>query len=192
MEHSWVHPRDAGGAAEDCALAAGPLTLTDLTAAPRFGIKGAGSAGWFTALGVALPKVNGVVDWGGMRLVRLGREDLVLLAEGAAGALHEIRSAWEAATGPRGWNAWRDEGWAWLRLAGPALDEAMTRLCALDLRSAAFGAERVAQTRLSGVEVILFRYAQGFDILFDISLTAHLLRLIADTAMDLTPTERDQ
>ena len=191
MEARKVYPRDPGGAAEGLALPTGPLAVADLTAVPRFGLKGAGSAGWLAAQGAGLPGVNGIAEWRGMRILRLGREDLLLLAEGAAGALAQTNADWEAEAGPRGWPSWREEGWAWVRLSGPATGEAMARLCALDLRPAAFGDERIAQTRFGGVEVVLFRSGACFDILFDITLTAHVIGLIATVADDLCRMEHE-
>lgn len=190
MQVRPVYPRDPGGGAEGLPIPAGPLALADLTTAPRFGLKGAGSAAWLAGKGAVLPAVNGIVEWRGMRLLRLGREDLLLLAEGEGGALAQTVSAWQSEPGPRGWSAWREEGWAWFRLSGLALDAAMARLCALDLRPAAFGANRIAQTRISGVEAVLFRSAAGFDILFDITLTAHVIGLIAAATSDLLQMEQ--
>lgn len=184
-----VHPRNPGGAAEGLALPKGPLDLTDLTAAPRFGLKGSGSTAWLVGHGEALPEVNRLAEWQGMRLLRLGREDLLLLAEDAGEALDRTLDSWRAYPGPRGWSAWREEGWAWFRLSGPALDEAMARLCAVDLRPTIFPGDRIAQTRICGVEAVVLRGGRGFDILFDIALTAHLIGRVTAATHDLWQRE---
>jgi sarcosine oxidase, subunit gamma len=146
-----VFPFEPGGAAHGTALPAAAIMLTDLTASPRFGLKGGGSAAWLTEHGVALPAINRIGNHRGMRVLRLGNEDILLLAEDAGEALAELRSAWEGDSGPKGYSSWREEGWAWMRLSGPALAEAMSQLCALDLRADRFGADDIAQTRVGHI-----------------------------------------
>lgn len=180
-----VFPLSAGGAAHGLALPAGALSVSDLTALPRFGLKGAGSAAWLEAAGAPVPGINALADWRGLRLLRLGREDLLVLGD-KGGDLAALRGDWEATTGPRGWSSWREEGWAWFRLEGPALAEAMARLCALDLRPAAFGSAAIAQTRVGGIEAVLLRTGPAFDVLFDITLTATMARILAEATHDLT------
>lgn len=180
-----VFPLSAAGSAQGTTLPAGPLTVSDLTAKPRFGLKGAGSLAWLEAAGAPVPGFNGIADWRGLRVLRLGREDFLLLGD-QGGDLAALRGEWESTTGARGWSSWREEGWAWFRLDGPALPEAMARLCALDLRPEAFGNTAIAQTRVGGIEAVLFRTGPAFDILFDITLTATMARILAATTHDLT------
>lgn len=177
-----IFPFMPGGAAHGTALPVGSVALTDMTASPRFGLKGPGSADWLAAQGIALPEVNRIGIWRSTRVLRLGKGDIVLLTESAAEALAELKAAWDCEAGPKGYSSWREEGWAWLRLSGPRLPEAMSRLCALDLRSSRFGAEDIAQTRVGHIEAVLFRSADAFDVLFDITASAFFARQVEAVA----------
>jgi sarcosine oxidase subunit gamma len=172
-------PFQPGGAAEGTPLPSGCITLGDLTALPRFGLKGPGSAAWLTAAGVPLPPVNRVCVHRGMRVLRLGGEDILLSAETGEPPFDEIRAAWEADTGSKGYSSWREEGWAWMRLSGPALGPALARLCALDLRPGRFGDDEISQTRFAGVEAVLLRAADALDIFFDVTASAFVARTVA-------------
>lgn len=174
-----IFPFMPGGAAHATKLPAGAITLTDITASPRFGLKGPGSADWLAAQGVPLPSVNRIDAYKGTRVLRLGKEDIVLLAEDAAETLLDLKSAWHGDAGPKGYSSWRDEGWAWMRLSGPGLDQGMSRLCALDLRHSHFGAGEIAQTRVGHVEAVLFRSGDAFDVLFDVTASAFFARTVA-------------
>jgi sarcosine oxidase subunit gamma len=117
-----------------------------------------------------------------MRVLRLGREDVLLLDDDAAGDLGGLITAWNAETGPKGYSAWREEGWAWMRLTGPGLEEAMARLCALDLRPKHFGEDDLAQTRVGELEAVLVRVEGGYDLFFDITASAFFARAVAAAA----------
>ena len=179
---SAIYPLQQGGAASDSIGALAPddaLTVHDLTAAPRFGIKGMGSAAWFAAQGISLPAINRHNVQHGVHLLRLGTNDIVCLSTTPNGTeIADLRRSWNDAASPKGYVSWREEGWAWLRLTGTALGGAMARLCALDLRPSSFAGDEVAQTRFAYMDAIVFRSAAGFDILFDITLTAHVLTAI--------------
>ncbi|MEI9401223.1 hypothetical protein [Mesorhizobium argentiipisi] len=177
-----IYPFMPGGAAGSTKLISDAVVLSDLTGRPRFGLKGGGSAAWLAAQGVTLPAVNRIGDHRGMRVLRLGNEDILLLAESAGETLAEVKAAWQAAAAPKGFSSWREEGWAWMRLSGPGLAEAMSSLCALDLRLQKFGADDIAQTRVGNIEAVTFRSPTGFDILFDITASAYFARAVAAVA----------
>ncbi|MER8827840.1 hypothetical protein NKH73_07260 [Mesorhizobium sp. M0938] len=181
-----VFPFMPGGSAADTPLPSGAVALTDLTASSRFGLKGGGSADWLAAKGVPLPAVNRVGAYGGMRVLRLGGEDILLLAEGADDALAELSHSWHGAAAPKGYSSWREEGWAWMRLSGAKASEAMSRLCAVDLRAGRFSAEELAQTRVGHIEAVTFRSQAGFDVLFDITASAFFARIVAAVAKHCT------
>ena len=101
MAASPVFPFMPGGAADGTRLPSGAVMLTDLTGSLRFGLKGGGSAGWLASQGVPLPAVNRIGSWRGTRVLRLGNEDILLLAEGADNALAELASTWHGATRQR-------------------------------------------------------------------------------------------
>ncbi|MBN9549888.1 MAG: hypothetical protein J0H31_13680 [Alphaproteobacteria bacterium] len=177
-----IYPFMPGGAADGTKLVSGAIVLSDLTSQPRFGLKGGGSAAWLAAQGIPLPAVNRIGDHRGMRILRLGNEDVLLLAEDDAKTLAEVKAAWNAAAAPKGYSSWREEGWAWMQLSGPRLAEAMSSLCALDLRPQKFGADDIAQTRVGHIEAVTFRSPAGFDILFDITASAYFARVVAAVA----------
>ncbi|RUV23697.1 hypothetical protein [Mesorhizobium sp. M7A.F.Ca.MR.245.00.0.0] len=186
MAPSAVFPFMAGGAAHGTKLPIGAVTLSDLTATPRFGLKGGGGAAWLTAHGIALPAVNRIGAHHGMRILRLGNEDILLLAEGAAEALAELKAAWANDAGAKAYSSWREEGWAWMRLSGPHAPQAMERLCALDLRADQFGVEDITQTRVGHIEAVTFRSQAGFDVLFDVTASAYFARTAAAVARHCT------
>jgi sarcosine oxidase subunit gamma len=184
-----VFPFMPGGAADRTALPTGAIALTDLTATPRFGLKGAGSADWLAAKGITLPAVNRIRVHNGMRVLRLGNEDILLLAERDGKGLAELVTAWHSDVAPKGYSSWREEGWAWMRLSGPLVSAAMTRLCALNLRPERFQSDEIAQTRVAHIEAVTFRSETGFDILFDITASAFFARAVAAVAKQCTEME---
>lgn len=186
MAASPVFPFMPGGAADGTRLPSGAVMLTDLTGGFRFGLKGGGSAGWLASQGVPLPAVNRLGSWRGTRVLRLGNEDILLLAEGPDSALAELASTWHGATAPKGYSSWREEGWAWMRVSGPQAPRAMERLCALDLRADKFSAEDIAQTRVGHIEAVMVRSQAGFDVLFDVTASAYFARTVAAAARHCT------
>lgn len=177
-----LYPFMSGGAAAGTALPTGALTLTDLTALPRFGLKGAGSADWLTRRGVSLPDVNRCADHGGLRVLRLGREDILVTGEDDPAALHAIAEAWHADAGAKGYWAWREEGWTWMRISGSGADAAMQSLCAVDLRTGRFASDAIAQTRVAHIEAVTLRSPTGYDVFFDITASAFFARAVAAVA----------
>ena len=189
-----VYPLQRDGAAEDATALLGgleSLTIEDRTSHPRWGIKGPGSADWLAAHGLTLPLVNRHMLIHGMRLLRLGRNDITVLAKpGTAGPLANLRHDWERSSGPKGYSSWREESWAWLALSGDALDAALERLCAIDLRPGRFAADQLALTRFAHVDAVVFRSGASVQVLFDITATAAVLRTIRQAAGVLdTPTQ---
>ena len=72
-------PLSAGSSAQDTRLPTGAVGLVDLTAEPRFGIKGPGSSAWLEGCGITLPPVNRIGRHGGLRVLRLGSEDFLIV-----------------------------------------------------------------------------------------------------------------
>lgn len=167
-------PLSTGGSAQDTSLPSGAVELVDLTAKPRFGIKGPGSSAWLEGYGITLPPVNRIGTHGDLRVLRLGGEDFLLID----GELDMLTARWNNATAPRGYWSWREEGWAWMRLSGPAVDAIMARLCALDPRAGRFCEDEIAQTRVAQLEAVLVRAGERFDVFFDIAATAFFVRTV--------------
>jgi sarcosine oxidase subunit gamma len=169
-------PLSPGGPAEGVVLPAGAVDLVDLTATPRMGLKGPGSSAWLAAQGFALPAVNRIAWQDGVRVLRLGTEDLLVTGEGCPA----LATLWQAGKGSRGYWSWREEGWAWMRLSGPLAAAAMARLCAVDLREESMPDDMLVQTRVAQLEAVVLRDAGAFEIFFDIASTALFARTVAD------------
>ena len=184
-----VFPLQRGGAAEDAASLLGgreSLTIEDRTSYPRWGIKGPGSADWLAAHGLMLPPINRHTLIHGMTLLRLGRNDITVLADPAtAGSVADLRRDWEGSSGPKGYPSWREESWAWLALSGDAVETTLERLCAIDLRPGRFAADELAQSRFAQVDAVLFRSGASVQVFFDITATAAVLRAIRQAAGSL-------
>jgi sarcosine oxidase subunit gamma len=181
-------PLSAGGSAQDTRLPSGAVGLVDLTAEPRFGIKGPGSSAWLEGCGITLPPVNRIGTHGGLRVLRLGSEDFLIVD----GELDTLTARWNNAAGPRGYWSWREEGWAWMRLSGPAVNSIMARLCALDLRAGRLREDEIAQTRVSQLEAVLVRAGEGFDVFFDIAATAFFVRTVILAAKQVAGERRSR
>lgn len=179
-------PLSPGGSAEGLALPNGTVVLDDLTAHHRFGLKGPGSAAWAERQGIGLPGVNRVGQIDGLRVLRLGTEDL--LFTGAASTA--VAAHWHADAGPRGYSSWREEGWAWMRLSGPCAQAVMARLCAVDLRPGHFSADELAQTRVAGIEAVVLRADADFELFFDIASTAHAVSSVIHVAERLAHADQ--
>jgi sarcosine oxidase, subunit gamma len=173
-----IFPLSPDGAASGVPLPHTGIALADFTARPRFGVKGPGTSAWLASQVGPLPAINHVVSQGGLRIHRLGGEDVLVTGTGC----DALAAAWRSAGGPRGYWSWREEGWAWLRLDGAGAGDVMARLCAVDLRPGRFPPDGLAQTRMAQVDTIIVPDGSGFDLFFDIASTAFVVRSIASAA----------
>jgi sarcosine oxidase subunit gamma len=182
-----VFPLQPGGAAVEfggCLGDHGALRISDRTTWPRFGIKGPGSADWFGGTGMALPPLNVLAERTDMTVLRLGHNDIMVLATGVSSTgVLQLRDRWQAAAGPKGFSSWREEAWAWLHLDGPGLADVLAGCCAVDLRPARFAADQIAQTRFAHVDAVVLCRKTGVDVLFDISATGAVLKTIREVAV---------
>ena len=137
--------------------AAGPRIL-DLSARPRTGLRGPGVPGWCARHGIAFPdRINDLVSGGGRAVARLGQSEILILPDSDAAALPPL------STGV--FDAYREEGWLWLRLAGGDRRACLARLCSADLRPAKTPPGSVLQTQIVALDaVLIFRCAAGTDV----------------------------
>ncbi len=174
-------PLSPGGAADNVTLIDDVITLTDLTPLPRFGLKGRGSAAWLQTQGRPLPQINQIANG----VLRLGREDLVVVE-----AADDLRAKWHAAPSPKGYNAWREETWAWMHLSGQHLGDVLAKICPVDLSPAAFKDNQIAQTRVGYLEAIIWRHThegrEGFSVFFDIAATAFFANAVTTAAREFS------
>lgn len=154
--------------------------VLDLSAVARFGLRGPGTAAWLTSQGYSLPTaINRVEQALGMRIARLGQDEVLILPTDPPDvvALSDLRRAWVSAECAKGYDAYRDEGWCWLRLTGPGINDALSLLTAADTRAAAFPPGGVLQTRAMHLDTVLLRGGSeaAVDLFFDVSSSEYAL-----------------
>lgn len=161
--------------------------LLDLSPLPRLGLRGPGTSAWLAGQGCLPPEtIHRSAEAEGMTIVRLGAEEVVILSDPLARSdrLARLRQDWQAATGPKGFDAYRDEGWCWFCLTGPAVHDALPLLTAIDTRPHAFGPGAVVQTRALHMDAVLVRNDRGetpgVDILFDVASSGFAVDFITD------------
>ena len=168
--------------------------VLDCTGIERLGLRGPGTMDWLAAEGLAAPDVVNMAITlpDGISVLRLGQQEVLLTAPpGASGArLGELRRAWrESAVPAKGYDAYRDEGWAWFVVSGPAAPALMRRISMTDLRPERLGHGQVAQTRALHLDVVIARLDRfgtiSYDIFFDIASAAFALHVLTETAAGL-------
>jgi len=174
------HAHDLAGTAAEPTV-----RLFDLTTCDRFGLKGAGSRAWLAGQGLAIPAaINTWCATPGhdLDVLRLGGEDLVVLSRPGtpSGSPSALRTLWKAEGGMRkGYDAWRDESWAWFHLCGSGLTTLMAMTCPVDLQPHGFGLHAIVQTRVAQMDCIVVRSDRtglpGFDLFFDVASSAFML-----------------
>lgn len=191
MNHSntlRIYPLNENGSAQDYSLISSDvITLVDFSSTPRFGLKGKGTVAFLKSLGMEVPEVN--CAYTDPIVMRLGREEAVVLSDPQVGEpLSELRNAWNVAEAPKGFDAWRDETWAWMHLSGPLVFDIMSKICPVDMRDGVFQSGQIAQTRVGYVEAITLRTDRfkiaGFDMFFDVSATAFFVDAVTIAAAE--------
>ena len=154
--------------------AAGPRIL-DLSARPRTGLRGPGVPGWCARHGIP-DRINELASGGDRAVARLGHTEILILPDAGAPDLPPPSAGV--------FDAYRDEGWLWLRLAGGDRRECLARLCSADLRPVRTSPGSVLQTRIAALDAVLvFRCAAGADvveILTDSASSDYLRAVLAE------------
>ncbi|MBN9672021.1 hypothetical protein [Roseibium aggregatum] len=168
--------------------------VLDCTRSERFGLRGPGTMSWIASREMTAPeKVNAAVILPcGTALLRLGQEEVLFTAPpgGSGERLREIRQAWlESTLETKGYDAYREEGWAWFLVSGPAAPELMARISMTDLRPQGFPVNQVAQTRALHLDVVAVRFdrfgSPSYELFLDVSSAGFALDVLTETAEGL-------
>ena len=168
--------------------------VLDCTETERLGLRGPGTMDWLAAEALAAPQaVNTAITLPcGTSVLRLGQQEVLLMAPpgGSGDRLRELRQAWQnSSMSPKGYDAYRDEGWAWFVISGPAAPALMRRISMADLRPESLKPGQVAQTRALHLDVVIARLDHfgtiSYDIFFDIASAAFALDVLTETAAGL-------
>lgn len=163
----------------------------DCTQTERFGLRGPGTLDWLGEAGLSAPEaVNaGLTLPCGTSVLRLGQQEVLLAAPpgGSGVQLRALREAWrDSALPTKGYDAYRDEGWAWFVISGPAAPALMRRISMADLRPESLKPGDLAQTRALHLDAVVARFdhfgAVSYDIFIDIASAAFALDVLTETA----------
>lgn len=168
------------GRALATAATAGPNRILDLTHRPRLGLRGPGTPEWCARNALPFPDaVNGVATAEGLRIARLGRFELLLIA-----ATDRPLPADFHRLPPGSWSGYREDGWAWFRVDGPGTMPTLSALTSADLRPTGGTGDRVVQTRLAGLDAVLVLAGSGahpaVEIFADIAASDYLVDVFGD------------
>lgn len=164
------------------------IQLLDLTRYSRFGLKGRGAGDWLISRKIEFPgRINTLIASHGIDIVRLGAEDFLFLPRsvGQSAPLAALRTEWESASLERkGYNAWREEVWAWFHIYGANVADLLAKTCPVDLNADRLPAGSVVQTRVAQMDCTLVRTdranTHGFDLFFDVASADFMMRSLQE------------
>ncbi len=152
------------------------LGLADLSALPRLGVKGPGTADWLAGQGIQVPAESNqaVRQSSGVLAARLAPSELMLLGDlsgdlsGDPAPLDAIAAAWRAEPQspvpperPRGFLLPRQHSHFWFVLSGDCTAGMFAKICGVDLRPGKFANGRIAQTSIARMNAVVIRDDQG-------------------------------
>jgi sarcosine oxidase subunit gamma len=167
----------------------GGLDFSDLTLAPRAGVKGRNARAWLAERGYEpLPAPNFAMRGAsGVLVAMLGESEALLLDRLGTARLWGFESG--AAMAPGVYPVPRAEGTFWITVSGRKAPAMFASVCGVDLRPRAFPDLRVAQTMMAKATAIIIRDdgvgESAFHVLGDISFGPYLvgqLLLAAESA----------
>ncbi|WFF40157.1 sarcosine oxidase [Salinicola endophyticus] len=177
-------PTDEGFRLDHCGLA-------DLSALPRFGLRGAQAAAALAERGYRLPDEPNRcrIQDDGSRLARLSSTEYLLLGSLADAGQRVSMTAQDWATlTPGCYPLPRQDSHAWLVLTGASTARVMAKLCGVDLDAPAFPAGHIAQTSVARVDAIVIRDALGelpcLHLLVDSASAAYLWPALLDAMQE--------
>ncbi|GEM_PF-1780673 len=168
--------------------------ILDCTQVERFGLRGPGTMAWLEQAGLDVAdKVNwSVTPPCGTTVLRLGEQEVFLVSalENDGQRLRDLRAHWLASDLPsKGFDAYRDEGWAWFVVSGPLAPAVMRRISMTDLRPESLQHGAVAQTRALHLDAVITRLdrfgAPSYDIFLDVASAGFALNVLQETAREL-------
>jgi sarcosine oxidase subunit gamma len=183
-------PAHYGGEVVSEAASARDLAAIDLSALPRCGFKGRGTVEWLGVQSVAVPETSNKAlrQTDGSIVLRCGSTDILIAGDvlgrsNAPWALREVHGRSPGAS-EIGYDALREEGYAWFMLIGKRTPELLAHVCEVDMRPHAFSDLDIAQTRLAGLSAVLCRadLAGIFAIhaFFDVASSVYFCEAIAE------------
>lgn len=162
-----------------------PVVLRDLSPLRRTGFKGADTAKWLAAQGLAFGAAHNRAypQPDKSLLARLSPGEFLLLGgrDGGAGLVETLEAAWS-------WQAElglcfpvpRQDSHCWFRLSGPACPRMFAKICAIDLRPHKFADGAIAQTSIARLNGILIRQGECFHLLADSASAEYLWGCLID------------
>lgn len=170
----------------------GENLILDCTRSARFGLRGPGTLEWMETTSLAVPKtVNSTLTLPcGTGILRLGSQEVLLTAGTERSRLRELREAWRNSPLPaKGYDAYRDEGWAWFLVSGEAAPLLMSRISMADLRPQSITVGQIVQTRALHQDAVIARLDRfgtvSYDIFLDIASSDFVWEVLSDTASNI-------
>lgn len=167
-----------------------PIHILDLTRYARFGVKGRGTSDWLISKKIELPeRINTLAPIAsrGLDIVRIGAEDYLFVPKcvGQSASLAALRTEWKSDGRQRkGFNAWREEVWAWFHIYGPGVADLLAKTCPVDLNADRLPVGSVVQTRVAQMDCILVRTdrtnTHGFDLFFDVASADFMMQSLRE------------
>ncbi|WIX33948.1 hypothetical protein QO259_04580 [Salinicola sp. JS01] len=165
--------------------------LIDLSALPRFGLRGPQAAAALTERGYRLPEAPNrcLVQGDGTRLARLSATEYLLLGSLADAGRHvsETAQVWTTPA-PGCYPLPRQDSHAWLALTGADGAAVMAKLCGVDLDAEVFRQGHIAQTSVARTDAIVIRDALGdtpcLHLLVDSASAAYLWPALLDAMQE--------
>jgi sarcosine oxidase gamma subunit len=165
--------------------------VLDCTRTERFGLRGPGTLDWLASVGLSVPDALNTAQLLACKtaILRLGQQEVLLTAPpGQCGArLRELRAAWQdSSLEAKGYDAYREEGWAWFLISGAAAERLMPRISMADLRPQSLKVGQVSQTRALHQDAVVVRLDRfgtlSYEVFLDMASAEFALEVLQDTA----------
>ena len=164
------------------------LAALDLSALPRCGFKGPGTVDWLTAQGVVVPPKHNTAapQTDGSLVLRCGSTDILIAGDIAMRTNRpaQLKISHATAIDGNGYDALREEGYAWFMLLGNKTPSLLAHVCEVDLRPQVFSDLEIAQTRVANLSTIVARWDLGrryaVHLFFDVASSVYFCETISE------------